>query len=73
FIWYQQTDGTLYVGSHAHSHWQGREVDIDAAWTSRQAGNLITLAPVPAMRPGATVNGKRVTRVRLKGDEMTLT
>lgn len=73
FVWYQQPDGAIFVGSHADSRWHGRAVDIDSAWTARQAGNLITLSPVPAMRPGAIVNGKRVTRVRLKGDEMTLT
>ena len=73
FVWYQQPDGAIFVGSHADCRWHGREVEIDPAWTARQAGNLITLSPVPAMRPGATVNGKRVTRVRLKGDEMTLT
>ncbi|WP_429179925.1 hypothetical protein [Aeromonas salmonicida] len=73
FVWYQQPDGAIFVGSHADSRWHGREVEIDSAWTARQAGNLITLSPVPTMRPGAIVNGKRVTRVRLKGDEMTLT
>ncbi|ENC6433142.1 hypothetical protein ABKX88_001331 [Aeromonas veronii] len=73
FVWYQQPDGAIFVGSHADCRWHGREVEIDPSWTARQAGNLITLSPVPAMRPGATVNGKRVTRVRLKGDEMTLT
>ncbi len=67
FVWYQQPDGAIFVGSHTDSRWYGREVEIDPAWTARQAGNLITLPPVPAMRPGATVNGKRVTRVRLKG------
>ncbi|MFM5236502.1 hypothetical protein ACEUAP_03680 [Aeromonas veronii] len=73
FVWYQQPNGAIFVGSYADCRWYGREVEIDPSWTARQSGNLITLSPVPAMRPGATVNGKRVTRVRLKGDEMTLT
>ncbi|WP_323910013.1 hypothetical protein [Aeromonas veronii] len=73
FIWHQQPDGSIFVGSHAHSRWAGRPVQLDPAFSARQAGNTITTAPIPAMRPGAIVNGQRVVRVRLKGDEMTLT
>ncbi|MEV3812559.1 hypothetical protein [Aeromonas allosaccharophila] len=73
FIWHQQPDGAIFVGSHAHSRWADRPVELDPAFSGRQAGNTITTAPIPAMRPGALVNGKRVVRVRLKGDEMTLT
>lgn len=73
FIWHQQPDGAIFVGSHAHSRWADKAVELDPSFSARQAGNTITLAPIPAMRPGAIVNGKRVVRVRLKGDEMTLT
>lgn len=73
FIWHQQPDGAIFVGSHAHSRWADRAVALDPAFSGRQAGNTLTTAPIPAMRPGAIVNGKRVERVRLKGDEMTLT
>ncbi|MGU5722743.1 hypothetical protein [Aeromonas media] len=73
FIWHQQPDGAIFVGSHAHSRWADKAVELDPAFSAKQAGNTFTLAPIPAMRPGAIVNGKRVERVRLKGDEMTLT
>ncbi|MUG29996.1 hypothetical protein [Aeromonas salmonicida] len=73
FIWHQQPDGAIFVGSHGHSRWADRPVDLPPAFSTRQAGNTLTTAPLPAMRPGAIVNGKRVMRVRLKGDEMTLT
>ncbi|MGL5498305.1 MAG: hypothetical protein ACRDCQ_15270 [Aeromonas sobria] len=73
FIWHQQPDGAIFVGSHAHSRWADRAVELDPAFSSKQAGNTLTVAPIPTMRPGAIVNGKRVVRVRLKGDEMTLT
>jgi hypothetical protein len=73
FIWHQQPDGTIFVGSHAHSRWPERAVALDPAFSSHQAGNTLTTAPIPTMRPGAIVNGKRVMRVRLKGDQMTLT
>lgn len=73
FCWYQQPDGAIFVGSHGHSRWPGREVALDPTLSAKQAGNILTLAPIPAVRPGAIVNGQRVTRVRLKGDEMSLT
>lgn len=73
FIWQQQPDGAIFVGSHADSRWAARAVELPTEFSSRQAGNNITTAPIPAMRPGAIVNGKRVMRVRLKGDEMTIT
>lgn len=70
--WYQQPDGALFVGSHQHSHWHGKEVTLDPSWSSQQAGNAITLAPIPAVRPGAVINGQRVTRVRISGDQMSI-
>ncbi|MGK4473096.1 hypothetical protein [Aeromonas molluscorum] len=73
FCWYQQPDGAVFVGSHGHSRWPGREVTLDPALSAKQAGNILTLAPIPAVRPGAIINDQRVTRVRLKGDEMSLT
>jgi hypothetical protein len=73
FIWYQQPDGTLFVGSHAHSRWAGKDVPMDPAWTRNQAGNQLTLPPSPVLRPGLTIDGQRVTRVRLAGEDMTIT
>uniref|UniRef100_UPI0034A0D57C hypothetical protein n=1 Tax=Aeromonas sp. R9-1 TaxID=3138478 RepID=UPI0034A0D57C len=73
FCWYQQPDGAIYVGSHAHSRWHNRAVTLDASWSSKQTGDTLTLSPVPSIRPGAILNGQRVTRVRLAGDQMSLT
>ncbi|MEV3807893.1 hypothetical protein ACV1DG_08110 [Aeromonas hydrophila] len=73
FVWYQQPNGAIFVGSHADSRWHDKEVTLDPAWSGRQAGDTLTMSPVPSIRPGAIINGKRVMRVRLKGDEMTLT
>lgn len=73
FVWYQQPNGAIFVGGHADSRWHGKEVTLDPAWSGRQAGDTLTLSPVPSIRPGSIINGKRVMRVRLKGDEMTLT
>ncbi|QTL95521.1 hypothetical protein [Aeromonas jandaei] len=73
FVWYQEPSGNIFVGSHADSQWHGRDMPLDPAWAGRQAGNMLVLPVLPAMRPGMSINGQRVTRVRVKGDEMTLT
>ncbi|MNF58770.1 hypothetical protein D3C84_403380 [compost metagenome] len=73
FCWYQQPDGAVYVGSYAHSRWHGKDMPLDPAWSAKQSGNILTMAPSPSLRPGATLNGQRVTRVRLAGDQMSLT
>lgn len=73
FCWYQQPDGAIFVGSYAHSRWHGKDMPISPAWSAKQSGDTLTMAPVPPLRPGATLNGQRVTRVRLACDEMSLT
>lgn len=73
FCWYQQPDGAVYVGSYAHSRWHGKDMPLDASWSAKQAGDTLTMAPVPSLRPGATINGQRITRVRLSGDQMSMT
>ncbi|WP_421184764.1 hypothetical protein [Aeromonas enteropelogenes] len=73
FCWYQQPDGAVYVGSYAQSRWHDRDMPMDAAWSAQRAGNIMTLSPLPALRPGATIGGQRITRVRLSGDQMSLT
>lgn len=71
--WYQQPDGAVFVGSHAHSRWHGKDMPLAPAWSAKQSGNILTMAPVPSLRPGATLNGQRISRVRLTGDQMSLT
>ncbi|MGL5176526.1 MAG: hypothetical protein ACRC8N_00240, partial [Aeromonas veronii] len=42
FIWHQQPDGAVFVGSHADSRWAARAVEMDPAFSARQAGNTMT-------------------------------
>lgn len=74
YTWFQLPDGTVYVGSYAHSRFAGAPVDIPTEFIQSAAGgNSITLPAIPAIRPGVIVNGQRVTQVRIQDDEMTLT
>lgn len=74
YTWFQLPDGTVYVGSYAHSRFAGAPVDIPTEFIQSAAGgNSITLPAIPAIRPGVIVNGQRVTQVRIQDDEMSLT
>ncbi|PMJ92871.1 hypothetical protein [Vibrio sp. 10N.261.55.A7] len=73
FIWFQNTDQTVYVGAFEHSRFFDKNVTLPQELTIKQAGNAITFAPFPMLRPGAIVNGKRVKRIDLINDEMTVT
>ncbi|MCG7499385.1 hypothetical protein MHO82_21190 [Vibrio sp. Of7-15] len=73
FCWYQQTDGTIYVGSFAHSRWVSRPIELDNQFSSTQrGGNSMTLSVMPSVRPGVVVNGQRITQVQCEKDQMTL-
>ncbi|WP_295894146.1 hypothetical protein [uncultured Vibrio sp.] len=73
FLWFQNTDQTVYVGAFEHSRFYNKNVNLPPELTIKQAGNTITFAPFPVLRPGAIVNGKRVKRIDLINDEMTAT
>ena len=73
FCWYQQTNGDIYLGSYADSRWPTRPIIIpDALSTTQRGGNSMTLAVIPAIRPGVIANGQRLTKVEFSGHDMTL-
>ncbi len=72
-IWYQQPDGQIYVGSYQDSRWPSKPLEINQGFSKKQFGNSWQLMAMPAMRPGAKVNGKRVKQVELADDSMTIT
>ncbi|QCT18474.1 hypothetical protein FEM41_01870 [Jejubacter calystegiae] len=74
YIWYQTPGGDVFAGSAAHGMFAGKPVTIPAEFSrATAAGDSMTLALVPALRPGAEVNGQRITSIRLNNDDMTLT
>lgn len=73
FVWYQQANGEIYIGSYADSYWQGRTPNIPVSlMTQHQAARAATLTASPLVRPNATINGNRLKHVEFKGTEMTL-
>ncbi|EPB4198657.1 TPA: hypothetical protein ACJCW2_001086 [Yersinia enterocolitica] len=73
FVWYQLPDGTVYVGSYADSRFAQTPVDIPQEFAQGGGGgNSLTLPLIPAIRPGVIVNGRRITKVDVSDDTMTL-
>ncbi|MDN3696367.1 hypothetical protein QWY97_03235 [Vibrio cortegadensis] len=73
FVWYQQSDGTIYLGSFEHSRWYSRPIALETSLSSKQrGGDNMTLAAMPSVRPGVIVNGKRITQVHFEKSQMTL-
>ncbi|WP_268799078.1 hypothetical protein [Pseudomonas huanghezhanensis] len=75
FIWQQQGDGDVYVGSWADSYWGSKPaLQLPVELFDQYQGNQsATVAALPGLRPGATINqGERITSVTLAGTEMAI-
>lgn len=74
YVWQAQGDGQVFVGAWADSRWPGRAVDLpDEAWGKTMATGARTVTAIPGLRPGAVLNGQRVTAVRFAGHQMEVT
>ncbi len=73
YFWQAQGDGRVFVGSYADSFWSGKAVTVPQAYCSRAtiAGGR-TLTAIPALRPGAAVNGQRIQSILFSGHTMEL-
>ncbi|WP_455823860.1 hypothetical protein [Pseudomonas graminis] len=75
FIWHQQGDGEIYVGSWADSYWGARpalQLPVEL-FDSYQGNQSAEIAALPGLRPGAMINqGQRITAVTLTGTQMVL-
>ena len=75
FIWQQQGDGEVYVGSWADSYWGARQpLELPVELFDNVQGNRsATVAAIPGLRPGATINqGERITAITLTETEMSI-
>lgn len=73
FIWQQQGDGEVFVGSWPDSYFGVRPaLQLPVELFDHYQGNQsATIAALPGLRPGATINqGERVTHVALAGNQM---
>lgn len=73
YHWQAQGDGKVFVGAWADSRWKDRAVEVPREFfTSQLATDSQTIAAIPALRPGAVVNGRRLYSLRFSGHQMTL-
>lgn len=74
YIWQQSPDGSVFVGSWQDSRWaeKGREIEISAAETLSRTATALTIPINARIRPGFMVNGQRITKVFLEGDNYDL-
>lgn len=75
FIWQQQGDGEVFVGSWADSFFGVRApLQLPAELFDGYQGNQSALiAALPGLRPGATINqGERITSVALVDNQMAI-
>ncbi|WP_158175204.1 hypothetical protein [Grimontia hollisae] len=64
FIWQQQGDGRIYVGSWADSYWANKPVELPTQiMNPHQALKNATLPCIPHLKPGVVVNGRRLATV----------
>lgn len=75
FIWQQQGDGSVYVGSWSDSRWASREVTLPDEWLTDQVqADSATIPLMPALRPGVKFNDSYyITSTRLMTDKMVIT
>lgn len=75
FIWQQQGDGEVFVGSWVDSYFGAKpalQLPIEL-FDGYQGNQSAMIAALPGLRPGATINqGERVTHVALAGNQMAI-
>ena len=74
FIWQQQGNGKIYVGSYKDSFWDDKPIVIPKhLMTNHQAGRTATIPAAPMIRPNVLANSSRIKTVEFKETQMTIT
>jgi hypothetical protein len=74
FIWQQQGNGKIYVGSYQDSFWADKPIIIPKhLMTNHQAGRTATIPAAPMIRPNVLANSSRIKTVEFKETHMTIT
>lgn len=75
FMWQQQGDGEIFVGSWADSFFGARsplQLPVEL-FNDYQNNQSAMIAALPGLRPGASINqGERITHVTLTGNQMAI-
>ena len=67
--WQQLTNGKIYLGAAQHAPWHNKKVSLPThLFSQQQANQSARIAPMPAIRPGISINGKPIQGVILQED-----
>jgi len=73
FIWQQQGNGIIYVGSWQQSRWSDKKIVLPANIFDQQSSqNSAKIQAIPALRPGVELNGKRVNQIEFSENSMVI-
>lgn len=77
YTYYQTPTGKIYCGSYNDSYFYDKNVELgerlNKIASSTAGSGIVEIPLVPKLRPGAKINGKKVTIVNLIDDNMTIT
>lgn len=73
FIWQQQGNGKVFVGSYAYSFWADKPITIpNNIMSGHQGGKTAIMTAAPMIKPNVTANNERLQKVEFQETEMTL-
>jgi hypothetical protein len=73
FIWQQQGNGKVFVGSYQDSFWHDKPISIpNNVMTDHQSGRTATMVAAPMIRPNVIANGERITAVEFQNTNITI-
>ena len=74
YIWQQQGNGSVYVGSWQDSRWADKPIQLpDSLFTEHLSTNSASLPMTPAIRPGVKFNRGIIHSVQLIAENMVIT
>ncbi|MEZ9441640.1 hypothetical protein AB4516_00785 [Vibrio sp. 10N.222.54.F12] len=74
YMWQQQGDGKIFVGSWADSYWADKPVNIPSNIINPHKEQRTATVPCsPHFKPGVIVNGRRLVTVEHKATETAIT
>lgn len=73
FIWQQQGNGKVFVGSYSDSFWFDKNIEIPKQLlTGQQAARTATMPAAPMIRPNVTANGERISTIEFIETNMNI-
>lgn len=73
YIWQQQGDGRIFVGSWKDSTWNGKNIPVPHQFIENAQINTAQIPMHPTLRPGIMINGQRVRNIELNKTKMQIT